>query len=283
LDIGKEGHIDHLIRGAIRKGVVPEVAYRAASWSVARHYQLRSMGAIAPGYIADLVLLNDPASCEIYDVLKGGIPVAELETGNASQTRPENTIRAAIPETADLTGPGGRVHAIGVKHGRIITDRSIVGHDDEGVARLSVLERHGKGSRPANGYVTGFGKHFHGTIASSVGHDSHNLIAVGKNPEDMRLAFSALTQSGGGFCVVENGVVHSLLPLPFGGLMSMKPHREIETSLRDLKCASQGVGCELPEPFLQLAFLSLPVIPSLKLTDQGLVDVDQFKIIDVRA
>ena len=129
----------------------------------------------------------------------------------------------------------------------------------------------------------GFGEKFRGAIASSVGHDSHNLIAVGSDNSDMRVAMGALIDSGGGFCVVQDGAVQAHLPLPFGGLMSESDPQELKGALLRLKEASRSVGCELPEPFLQLAFLSLPVIPSLKLTDRGLVDVDQFKIIDVRA
>lgn len=283
LDIATEGHIDHLIRGAIKAGAPPEVAYRAASWSVARHYGLRRLGAVAPGYAADLVILGDAASCAVVDVLKAGVPVAELPAPASRTVAAPNTVRAALPQPADLEGPSGRVHVIGARHGRILTDRHVMDHDAEGVARLSVLERHGKGSKPANGYVTGFGARFRGAIASSVGHDSHNLIVVGKKTADMAVALGALAESGGGFCVVEDGAVKALLPLPFGGLMSMAPQQGIAASLRALKAASAEAGCELPEPFLQLAFLSLPVIPSLKLTDKGLVDVDQFRIIDVRA
>lgn len=284
LDIAHEGHIDHLVRGAIACGVAPEVAYRAASWSVARHYGLRRTGAIAPGYAADLVVLGDEKTCAIENVFKAGIPVEEIVRAGAGLERPfANSVRAAIPEAADLEGPAGPVHVIGVEPGKILTTRSVQPHDAPGVARLSVLERYGHGSRPANGYVSGFGSSFRGAIASSVGHDSHNLIVVGSQTSDMRAALGVLIGSGGGFCVVRDGAVLAHLPLPFGGLMSDREPKAIERSLGELRAASRAVQCELPEPFLQLAFLSLPVIPSLKLTDKGLVDVDQFKIIDVRA
>ncbi|MBC7395809.1 MAG: adenine deaminase, partial [Bdellovibrionales bacterium] len=127
------------------------------------------------------------------------------------------------------------------------------------------------------------GTGFSGAIASSVGHDSHNLIVVGSEAEDMKLAVNTLKAMGGGFCVVKSGNVLATLALPFGGLMSVESPKAVEAGLRKLREASRSTGCELDEPFLQLAFLSLPVIPSLKLTDLGLVDVDQFKIIDVRA
>lgn len=289
LDIAKEGHIDHLVRSAIRKGVPIEVAYRAASWSVARHYGLAGparaltrLGAVAPGYRADLLVLDDVATCAIRDVFVTGKLVREMEMANAPSSKPPNTVRAAIPELVDLEGPSGMVHVIGVREGRILTDRHVLRSDAPGVRRLSVLERHGHGSKPANGYVTGFGD-LEGAIASSVGHDSHNLCVVGKDTNDMRTALAALAATGGGFCVVKGGAVISHLPLPLGGLMSLEDPETIARALEDLHAASKAIGCALPEPFLQLAFLSLPVIPSLKLTDRGLMDVDAFKLIDVRA
>jgi adenine deaminase len=283
LDIASQGHVDYLIREAIRLGVAPDVAYRAASWSVARHYGLRQKGAIAPGYEADLVLLDDAKTCAISQVYRLGIPASEVMAPTLSAENVKNTVRAKIPEEADFLAPSGRVHVIGVEHGKIITSRHVMNHNDRGVARLSVLERYGKGSTPANAYVTGFGENFQGAIASSVGHDSHNLIVVGTNTRDMRAAFAALAESGGGFCVVRDGAVQSRLALPMGGLMTNQSPEKVTESLKSLHHASQSTGCILPEPFLQLAFLSLPVIPSLKLTDKGLVDVDRFEMIDVRA
>jgi adenine deaminase len=290
LDISEEGHIDYLIRGAIQNGISPEVAYRTASWSVARHYGLSSgfrgerVGAIAPGYQGDLVILGDEKTCEVDQVLKKGIWAKDFASSPSPSTSQfQNTIRAQVPEAIDLEGPQGRVHVIGVLEGKIITEHRVRDSGQRGVAKLSVLERYGRGSKPANGYVEGFGEHFQGAIASSVGHDSHNLIVVGKESSDMRTALAALIRSGGGFCVVREGKILAELALPLGGLMSHQEPAVLKRSLLALRKATQEIGCELHEPFLQLAFLSLPVIPSLKLTDQGLVDVNQFKIIDVRA
>jgi adenine deaminase len=175
------------------------------------------------------------------------------------------------------------VHVIVVEPRKIITQRMVSPHDAPGVARLSVQERHGKGVKPANGYVWGFGERFDGAIASSVGHDSHNLIVAGKRPSDMKLALSALIECGGGFCVVQGGRILAKLPLPLGGLMTTAAPESVTSSLVALHEASRAVGCELSEPFLQLAFLSLPVIPRLKLTNMGLVDVEAFSLIPVAA
>ncbi len=288
LDILNEGHIDHLVRRSIAvHGVSPEVAFRAASWSVARHYGLdrgwNRAGAIAPGYLADLVLLEDADSVSIAEVFKRGRAASELGGAKGIRGQAGNSIRAVLPERANLEGPSGQVHVIDIIEGKIITGREVAAHNARGVHRLSVLERYGRGTAPANAYVRGFGESFHGAIASSVGHDSHNLIAVGDQSEDMRVAMASLMECGGGFAIAQDGKLLARLPLPMGGLMSESSPAELRTKLTELKAASRSVGCELSEPFLQLAFLSLPVIPSLKLTDRGLVDVDQFKIIDVRA
>ncbi len=292
LDILTEGHIDHLVRQTLKTtSLKPEIAYRSASWAVARHYGLdrvRSgragrVGAIAPGYQADLLMVSDRQTVAIDRVLKSGRFVDEIDAQTEKSASFKNSIQAPVPEVADLEGPTGNVHVIRVIEGKIITAHDVLAHSTPGVAKLSVLERYGHGSKPANAYVTGFGIGFKGAIASSVGHDSHNLIVVGDRCEDMRTALSSLIEVGGGFSVVKDGKVLARLPLPLGGLMSTAHPEELKTILLELKKASRSIGCELQEPFLQLAFLSLPVIPSLKLTDRGLVDVDQFKIIDVRA
>lgn len=287
LDISEEGHIDHIVRSVIHHGIPNEIVYRSASWSVARHYGLdrgpNRLGAIAPGFQADLVILDDSATCSIHEVLKKGTLTKAIESPLDPPLPFENSIRAQVPESHDLEGPAGLVHTIGVIEGKIITDHRIRKSTDPGVARLSVLERYGRGSKPANGYVEGFGEHFKGAIASSVAHDCHNLIVVGKESVDMRVALAKIIEMGGGFCVVKDRTVRASLPLPMGGLMSNQDSQEISASLKILEKISKNLGCVLAEPFLQLSFLSLPVIPSLKLTDRGLVDVNRFRIIDVLA
>ena len=288
LDILNEGHIDHLVRRALASGIATEAVYRAASWSVADHYGLnrnpaRRVGALAPGFDSDVVMLSDRESCAIEQVFKRGVPVHEMEFAPAKRGSFENSIRCELPTLADLRAPEGSVHVIGAQHGKILTEHRVMESGAPGVRKLTVLERHGKGHRPANAYVYGFGLQFRGAIVSSVGHDSHNLIGVYDRPEDLRAGFAALKEMGGGFAVVQDGKVLAALALPLGGLMSDLEPIEVGKKLSALKTASRAIGCELPEPFLQLAFLSLPVIPSLKLTDQGLVDVERFAFIDVRA
>jgi len=291
LDIAHEGHVDYLVREAIRSGVRPEIAYRTASLSVAKHYgldrvrkgSLERIGAIAPGYTADLILLGDEKTCAIDRVLKSGIWVDEIDFATPDTVVPRNSIQATPPTPESLEGVVGNVNVIGVIPGKIITEHLVLDSGARGVAKFSVVERYGNGSKPANGYVRGFGEKFQGAIVSSVGHDSHNLACVGSNTRDMTVGLKYLIETGGGFCVVRDGNVSADLPLPFGGLMSGESPERILKSLEKLRAASKEIGCELTEPFLQLAFLCLPVIPALKLTDRGLVDVNRFEIIPVRA
>ncbi len=287
-DIANEGHIDYLIRKSIQYGLDPATVYRSASWSVARHYGLNRgferVGAIAPGYVADLVLLNDIATCSIAQVYKSGIEFGQIPKHSSSKKiKYSNTIHCKIPNEKDLEAPHGNVNVIGVVEGKIITEHFVMSSKSKGVHKISVLERHKGKSKPSNGYVFGFGENLNGAIASSVGHDSHNLIVVGSNTRDMKVALAKLIESGGGFCVTSQNKVLASLDLPFAGLMCSQTPEEIKKSLDRLHVASMSIGCKLLEPFLQLAFLSLPVIPSLKITDRGLVDVNAFKIISVLA
>lgn len=283
LDIHEEGHLDYLIRKSIKLGVQVEAAYRSASLSVARHYGLANVGAIAPGYRADLVLLDDARRCIVNRVWKSGQDVRDLDSLASASEKFSNTIRVGALDESSFSAPEGRVNVVGVKPGKILTDGFVRNSNARGVAKLTVVERHGHGYAPANGYVHGFGEKFQGAIVSSVGHDSHNLIGASSSARDLKAGFEFLKSTGGGFAVVRDGAVQASLALPFGGLMSTASPQLIEKNLKQLRAASRAIGCELNEPFLQLAFLSLPVIPKLKLTDRGLVDVTKFSLIPVRA
>ncbi len=187
-----------------------------------------------------------------------------------------------------MPGDGRDTPVIGVVPGRIITEHlrrdlpsagGDVGPDaTPDVAKVCVVERHGRNGAIGRGFVHGFGM-ARGAIASSVGHDSHNICVVGMDDADMAAAVNHLATIGGGFAVVERGAVLADLPLPVAGLMSDRPYEEVGAALLPLRAAARALGVTLPEPFLQVAFLPLPVIPHLKITDHGMVDVDRMALI----
>ena len=292
LDIAEEGHLDHVIRAAIARGVRPLDAYRAASWSAARHFGLFDRGLVAPGQRADIVLLEDLATCRVHSVICRGAPV----TPDRFRARPDvplvglDSVKLK-PVSADTfrvpaTGPSPPV--IGIRPGQILTDRLAVEVAERGgervadpardVLKIAVLERHGGAGGVGRGFVKGFGIG-RGAIASSIGHDSHNVCVIGCNDADMAAAVNRLIGLRGGFAAVVDGRVTAELALPVAGLMSDRPFEEVEQGLRRLRAAVAAMGTPLHEPFLQMAFLALPVIPHLRITDRGLVDVDRFSLV----
>ena len=292
LDIHEEGHLDYLVRRAIALGAPVAAVYRAASWSAARGFGLTDRGLIAPGYLADFLLLDDLETCAVHTVFRRGRKVTPETFGDLAMPQPPggNTIKLA-PVTADAFA----VHAstsstpvIGIIPGKILTDRLQADlpyrdgrrHADpeRDLLKLCVLERHGRNGNIGRGFVKGFGFR-QGALASSVGHDSHNVCVVGADDADMAIAANRLRELGGGFVAVRNGRVLAELALPFAGLMSLQPFETVRRDLYTLRAAVEGMGCTLAEPFLHLAFLPLPVIPHLKITDFGLVDVDRFELI----
>lgn len=292
LDITREGHIDHLIRKAIAAGAPAGPVYRAASWSAAQGFGLRDRGLIAPGYRADLVLLDHLETCAVADVILAGRPAGEQSTPpDAMPTLVGLNSVKLTPVTADVfrvpaRGPSGPV--IGINPGSIVTehltlalpyrDGERLADPDGDVLKVSVLARHGINGNVGHGFVKGFGFR-DGALASSVGHDSHNICVVGAAGDDMAIAVNRLIDLRGGFVAVRDGKVLAELPLPVAGLMSTLAFEQVADRLGDLRAAAREMGCRLDEPFLQLAFLPLPVIPHLKITDRGLVDVDRFELI----
>lgn len=292
LDIAEEGHLDHLIRRAIGHGADIAATYRTATWSAARGFGLKDRGLVAPGYLADIVLLDDLAQCAVSQVIRAGKPVSAETFAGRSSPPPVglNSIKRERIAAEDLAIPAGGpgTPVIGVLPNKIITEalqasvpyRNGRRHadPDNDILKIAVVERHGFTRNIGKGFVKGFGIRS-GALASSVGHDSHNICAIGSSDADMVAAINHLIEIGGGFVAVKDGAIIGELALPVAGLMSLKPFEGVEHELEALRASVRALGCPLAEPFLQLAFLPLPVIPHLKITDMGLVDVDRFELV----
>lgn len=295
LDIGEEGHLDALIRRLIAKGCPLHHVYRAASHSAARIFRLHDRGLLGAGWRADIAILDDLETCRVSDVIAAGRLVTPALFATRQPIAPVGlTSMKAQPVTDEAfiskPKPGqNQTPVIGVKPGLIITfredaslevsDKGLKPDTNQDVIKVAVIERHGKNGNIGRSFVKGFGLK-RGAIASSVGHDSHNITVVGTSDADMALAVNRLIELGGGFTVADDGEITAELALPIGGLMSPNSFEAISTDLEHLRTAAKALGCTLPEPFLQVAFLALPVIPHLKLTDMGLFDVDAFGFID---
>jgi len=294
LDIAEEGHLDHMIRTAIRLGARPLDAYRVASWAAAKAFGLDDRGLVAPGRRADIVLVSDLEGCAVETVISAGREVGPDLFGRRPVPEPvgRSSVRLA-PVTADAfavpaAGSEAEMPVIGILPDRIITEHRRarvpvaagrrVADPAQDILKVAVLARHGVNANIGRGFVQGFG-FTGGALASSVGHDAHNVCVVGDDDAAMAQAVNRLIELQGGFVAVAAGKVVGELPLPIAGLMSDRPFEEVEAALRPLRAAVRAMGCPLAEPFLQLAFLPLPVIPHLKITDLGLVDVDRFAVV----
>jgi adenine deaminase len=292
LDIAEEGHLDFMIRTAIALGADPLAAYRTATISAAMAFGLRDRGVIAPGKRADIVLIEDLEQCSVRKVISAGRLVEDALFEGRRRVQPVglSSMKAQRVTASDFkvvaSGPTGPV--MGVLPGKIITEHLRLslpyakGHRgidlEQDVVKVAVVERHGVNGNIGRGFVKGFGMRA-GAIASSVGHDSHNICVVGTDDADMACAVNRLGEIGGGFVVVRDGAVLAELALPVAGLMSTLSFEEVRDRLLPLRAAARSLGVLLAEPFLQVAFLPLPVIPHLKITDRGMVDVDRFELV----
>lgn len=296
-EILKEGHINYMIKKMIREIKMPlHVAYRLSSYSAAKHFGLKRLGLIAPGKQADMVLVKDLEAVEIAQVYIAGKRVQDLlldETLDAKmqESNPplENTIKREILKVSDFNYDlqAGKYNVIEIVKDEIITNHITANYDGEKFDQDDILfmvniERYGNNSKPALGLVKGIGLK-KGAIGASVAHDSHNLMIVGFTIEEIVVAANALIKSGGGLCVVDGEKVTALLELPLAGLLSLKTGHEIYEEIKKLKVEYHKLGITLEEPFIQMAFLALPVIPNLKLTDRGLFDVSTFSYITLKA
>ena len=300
-DLLGEGGVDGILRRAVARGLNPLWALQMATVNPARHYRLTGRGAVAPGYRADLAVVGDLVDWRVEAVFSGGELVcrdgrvlAEMPDAGELDLFRERAGKVfksvVLPrlhgrlEPSPPPHPGACARVIEVLPGQIITRQALLPYkelqSDPAVLKVAVVERHGQSGSVAAGYVRGFGP-LRGALASTVAHDSHNLIAVGDNTADMELAAAVLADAGGGLAAVSGGRILACLPLPVAGLMSDQPAPAVASRLRALHRAASGMGCPLPSPFMTLSFLALPVIPELKITDRGLVDVREFKFVDL--
>jgi adenine deaminase len=292
LDIADEGHIDHLVRKAIQGGAPVAAAYRAATWAAANAFGLRDRGMVAPGYRADLLLMSDLESVSVEAVIRNGrlVDAGTFEGRPLPEVVGRRSIQldAVGPEAFQMPGAAGDRSVVGVIPGSIVTEhlrervpvRNGLLHADPArdLLKVCVFSRHGKNRNVGRGFVKGLGLS-RGALASSVGHDSHNVIVVGSDDDEMALAVNRIIDLEGGFVAVQGTRVLAELPLPIAGLMTELSFETVGDRLLALRRAVAELGCPLKEAFLQLAFLPLPVIPHLKITDLGLVDVDRFEVI----
>jgi adenine deaminase len=295
-EILEEGHINYLIKKMINELHVPiHIAYRLSSYSAAKHFGLKRLGLIAPGKKADIILLSNLEQVAIENVFIAGRDIRELNLKSSiskklTDSLPpiENTIKRAPIAIKDFgyNLEKGNYNVIEIISDEIITNHLVVPFDGEqflvdDILYMANIERYGNELKPSLGLVKGLGLKS-GAIASTIAHDSHNLMVIGKSLEDMVIAVNALIKAGGGLCVADNGEIKSLLPLPIAGLISLKSGNEIFDEIKNLKKEFIKLGITLNEPFIQMAFLALPVIPTLKLTDRGLFNVATFSYIDLR-
>lgn len=299
-DLLEEGHIDFMVRRAIASGLDPVHAIRLATHSAAKYFGLHGLGAIAPGKLASLVVLDDLRDCRVSRVYHAGRLAAvdgaavapEGEKRRLPVLRSSINVQWLTPEQFAMpVGRDGpqRVHVMQVMEDRIDTLRSIETLTARGgvlladtardIAKIVVIERHQASGKTGHAFVRGFG-FSGGAIASSVGHDSHNLVVAGTNDADMFAAAVHLVKLRGGFCVVREGKVLADVPLPIAGLMSEADAPTLCGQLRTLHEATRAVAGALRRPYMALSFLTLSVIGALKLTDQGLVDVERFELIE---
>jgi adenine deaminase len=281
-DIAENGHINGMVREAVATGVAPEDAIVLATINPATWHRLWHLGAIAPGYQADMLLLPDLESFEPELTLKSGSPVSEIPEPDVPEWV-KHSVRNRPVSAADFRIPwdGGKARVIGLVPDQVVTELLEEEPSDE-LAKIAVVERHLGTGRIGRGFVRGSGLQ-RGALASTVAHDAHNIIVIGIDEEDMARAVTRLGELGGGIVVVDGGDVTAELPLPVAGLLADAPLTEVIAKSLACNDAARALGWSGATPFLTLSFLGLSVIPSLKITDRGLVDVDRFEIVPLEA
>ncbi|MCE3287492.1 MAG: ade [Gaiellaceae bacterium] len=288
-DIADAGHLNGMVREAVAAGIPPEDAVLMASHHPALWHGLARHGAVAPGYAGDLLVLPDLESFQPSTVLKRGRLVEDVPRAEIPDWV-RQSVRIAPLTAKDLAIPwsGGALRAIGLVEDQVVTeslerepaveDGYALASPELDLAKIAVVERHLATGRVGLGFVAGSGLR-RGALASSVAHDAHNLVVVGMSDQDMAIAIQRLAELGGGIVAVESLRVVAECPLPVAGLLSDAPLADVIAQSRACNEAAHDLGWTGATPFLTLAFLALSVIPHLKITDQGLVDVDRFEIV----
>jgi adenine deaminase len=295
VDIIAEGHIDHAMRAAIDAGAPVLPVYRSASLAAATAFRLHDRGLIAPGRRADIVLLDDLPGVAVSGVVAAGRVVEADLFEERSHPAPVGygSVRLDPVEAGSfaIAAPVGEMDVIGVVPLSVITEHrrmippveagQVVADPEQSLHLVAVLERHGRNGNIGRGLVHGFGP-MYGAIATSIGHDSHNVTVVGSSAADMAAAVNRIIEMQGGAAVVRDGQVIADLALPVAGLMSDRPYEEVAERFGSLRTAARSLGCPMPEPLQPLAFLPLSVIPHLKLTDLGYVTAgpDGLRLLD---
>lgn len=295
-DLARNGHLDATLRRAVSRGLDPVSALRLVTLNPARRFGLAGRGAVAPGYRADLVVLEDLEQFKVRQVFHAGRLVARegrcvVEVAESFPAGSRHTVHLPPLEEASFQVPlgGGRARIIEMVPGQVATRQAVEeapGRDgllcaDAGrdLALLAVIERHGRNGNLGHGLLRGLGLH-QGALAGSVAHDSHNLVVAGMDPLSMLTAARAVAEMQGGLAVALGDRVLARLPLPVAGLMSEAGLESVLAELEELERAA-GQCCRLEHPFMQLSFVALPVIPELRLSDWGLVDVTSFSLVDL--
>ena len=297
-DLRDDGHIDHIVRRAVASGLDPATAIAIGSIHTAQHYRQRDIGAVAPGYHADFFVFDDLKDIRPRRVYHHGALVAEdgAYVGATKAIGDYPSSGVTLPDGLDeasfrvpVQQAGSKIRVIGMDPTQLVTTEEILdGRVEDGcyvadlardVLKLVVIERHNGTGNIGRGFIQGFKFAKDGALASTVGHDSHNLAIVGTNDRDMLVAARALADAGGGQCVVQDGDVKALLPLPIAGLMSDQPAERVVELQGGVLEGAKALGCPHHDPFMPLSFMPLPVIPKLKLSDLGLVDVEKFEVV----
>jgi adenine deaminase len=291
-DLLDEGHIDALVRMAIAEGLDPITAIQMATINTANYFGLRGLGMLAPGYRADMIVVDDLKDFRARIVFGEGRIVAEDGDYKGARPTPPAPPGGGVKvnwEAVDLAVPltgEAKVRVIDAIPGQIVTGQSVeslkaengraVTDPGRDLLKIAVIERHRATGNVGVGFVRGFGLE-RGAIASTVAHDNHNIVVVGADDSDMMAAARAVAETGGGQAVVADGRVLESVPLPIAGLMSDLPLEQVRDRVEAMGKAARGLGGTLPDPLMTMSFLALAVIPELKITDQGLVDVNEFK------